>query len=31
MIGFGKLMHHIVGRRVTYEQLTGKGVDSIHQ
>lgn len=24
-------MNHIVGRRVTYEQLTGKGTDSIHQ
>jgi transposase-like protein len=27
---FAIAMKHIVGRRVTYEQLTGKGTDSIH-
>jgi hypothetical protein len=28
---FVEAMNHIVGRRVTYAQLTGKGTDSIHQ
>src|SRR5260370_38763101 len=27
---FVKAMKHIAGRRLTYEQLTGKGTDSIH-
>jgi len=27
---FVEAMKHIVGRRLTYEQLTGKGTDSIH-
>lgn len=28
---FQEAMRHIVGRRVTYEQLTGKGADAVHQ
>lgn len=27
---FREAMRHIVGRRVTYEELTGKGTDSVH-
>lgn len=27
---FYQAMHHITGRRLTYEQLTGKGTDSVH-
>jgi transposase-like protein len=27
---FQRAMRHIAGRRVTYEQLTGKGTDSLH-
>jgi transposase-like protein len=27
---FVRAMEHIAGRRVTYEQLTGKGTDSLH-
>ncbi len=27
---FVQAMNHIVGRRVTYEQWTGKGTDTVH-
>ncbi len=28
---FHRVMSHIAGRRLTYEQLTGKGTDAVHQ
>jgi len=28
---FHRVMSHIAGRRLTYEQLTGKGTDTVHQ
>ena len=28
---FQMAMRHITGRRITYEQLTGKGTDAVHQ
>jgi hypothetical protein len=28
---FHLVMSHITGRRLTYEQLTGKGTDAVHQ
>jgi hypothetical protein len=28
---FHRVMSHIAGRRLTYEHLTGKGTDAVHQ
>ena len=28
---FALVMKHIVGKRLTYQDLTGKGTDSVHQ
>jgi len=28
---FHRVMSNIAGRRLTYEQLTGKGTDAVHQ